>query len=95
MEAAEEAIDPAQLLKEIQALQQEIEAYKKSQEDTKGKADELEVDLERNEKQQNELLNKIRKIEPHRALKRPLSPFWPSIYRALYRAQNRALYRAL
>ena len=61
--AAEEAIDPAQLLKEIQALQQEIEAYKKSQEDTKGKADELEVDLERNEKQQNELLNKIRKIE--------------------------------
>ena len=61
--AAAEDIDPAQLMREIQALQQEIDGYKADLEATQDEAGDLESDLENNEKEQNDLIKKIRKIE--------------------------------
>ena len=62
-ENAPNDIDPAELMRQIQALQQEIKGYKDDLKATEDEAGELETDLETNEKQQNELLRKIRKIE--------------------------------
>lgn len=59
----DEDIDPAALLREIQALRNEIKTYQKDLEATRDEAGELESNLENNEKEQNELIRRIRKIE--------------------------------